>query len=333
MEEKITRRRFIKATAVGAAAAYLTPRLNSTLLHAASPKSRVIMASHNNVVDASEQIHANIVRTTVDETLVALTNTSSIRDAWTYIFPRLQSSDVVGIKVNCLNSFLPSHPELVYAIADSLSESLGFNPNNIIIWDRTSRELKWAKYKLNMSNAGIRCLSTSDGIGYDESFAVDVGKGKQIHLSNILTKMCTHLINVPVLKHHSLAGVTLSMKNHYGSIDRPSSCHENSCDPYIANLNNTSQIKDKTSLILGDALFGSFQGGAAGPPQWINRQIWASLDPVALDYIGMTLIDRKRKENNISLLSKRTNFLHTAAKLGIGTDDPKQIELVKIKLV
>ena len=90
-----------------------------------------------------------------------------------------------------------------------------------------------------MSDTGIRCLATSDGIGYDESFAIDVGKSRQVYLSSILTKMCTYLINVPVLKDHSIAGVTLSMKNHYGTIDNPGSLHgpTYSCNPYIPALN------------------------------------------------------------------------------------------------
>lgn len=333
MEEKITRRHFIKTTAVGTAVV-----LASSLFfpkepaEAAEARSRVVAASYSNIVDASEQINTKIVRSTLDETLVALTNTASVRDAWAKIFPRLQSSDVIGIKVNCINSRQSTHPEVVYAIAESLTESLDMNPNNIIIWDRTSRELKRAKYTLNMSNTGIRCLATSDKIGYDKSFAVDVGKRRKVHLSNILTKMCTYLINMPVLKDHDIAGITLSMKNHYGSIDRPGSCHGGACDPYVANLNNTPQIKDKTALILCDALFGIYKGGPMGSPQWINRQLLASTDPVALDYTGMVLIDQQRRAKNLTLASKKTKHLHTAAKLGIGTNDPQQIDLLKVKL-
>lgn len=332
MKQKITRRQFMKSTAVGAMT-YLAPTLipSAGNVFATEAKSRVVMTTHSTIVDASEQIKTHLVRSVLDETLLALTNAASVRDAWTQIFPRLQTTDVIGIKVNCINSRQSSHPEVVYAIAESLTESLDMNPNNVIIWDRTSRELKRAKYTLNRSDSGIRCLATSDKIGYDKSFTVDVGNGEEVHLSNILTKMCTYLINVPVLKDHGTAGVTLSMKNHYGSIDNPWACHGRRCDPYIANLNNTPEIKEKTALIVCDALFGIYRGGPNGAPQWINRQLLASFDPVALDYIGMTLIDQQRKIKKISSVSARTPFLRTAATLGIGTDNPAKIDLIKVK--
>jgi uncharacterized protein (DUF362 family) len=324
----------MKTTAISTAVAYFAPDVILGIgdVLAAESKSRVVLSSHSQIVDASEQINSKIVRTVVDETLIALTNTISIQDAWAQVFPDLQSTDVIGIKVNCINRRLSSHPEVVYAIAQSLGESLGISPNNIIIWDRTSRELKWAKYTHNMGDKDVRCLGTSDKIGYDKSFAVDVGNGRQVHLSNILTRMCTYLINVPVLKDHNTAGVTLSLKNHYGSIDRPGSCHGERCDPYIANLNNTPQIKNKTKLIVCDALFGIYKGGPQGSPQWINRQILASTDPVALDYIGMTLIDQQRSERNMTSASKGTKYLRTAAELRLGNDKLEYIDGIDVQL-
>lgn len=143
--------------------------------------------------------------------------------------------------------------------------------------------------------------------------------------------MCDYLINVPVLKDHGIAGVTLSLKNHYGSIDRPGACHGNSCDPYIGKLNSASQIREKTALILCDALFGIYQGGPGGKPQWVNRQILASTDPVALDYTGMTVLDAKRREKSLAPVSTRAHYLDTAAALQLGTNDPQQMEGVTLK--
>jgi uncharacterized protein (DUF362 family) len=289
------------------------------------------MASHSQSIGTDERIQTDIVRGMIDETLPALTGAGSIRDAWLSLFPGLQSSDVIGIKVNCINRSQSSHPEVVYALAESLVESLEVNPNNILIWDRTSRELKRAKYTLNRDGSGIRCLATSDGIGYDEDAAIDVGGDTRVRLSAILSQMCDYLINVPVLKDHSIAGVTLSLKNHYGSIDRPGACHRSACDPYIGKLNSAAQIREKTALVLCDALFGIYQGGPGGKPQWMNRQILASTDPVALDYTGMTILDAKRREKSLSSLATQARHLETAARLQLGSNDPQQMELVTLK--
>lgn len=353
-EKTIPRRRFMKQATVGVAAVSVAPAVfaNPKTGNSGKSKSRVVMASHSQIVDTSEQINTKLVRIVVDEALIALTDTTSVQDAWAHLFPHLQSTDVIGIKVNSANSSLPSHPQVVYALAQSFVESLHVNPNNIIIWDRYSDELTRAKYTLNQTNEGIRCFGTigtfasvlsalsSDAdesedeniIGYDKSFAVDVGEGKQMHLSKILTEMCTYLINVPVLKESPVPGVTLSLKNHYGSIDSPSLCHAGGCDPYIANLNNTPQIRDKTKLIVCDALFGIYQFGPIGPPHWINRQLLLSIDPVALDYTGMLLIDQQRREKNLPLVSEGTPHIRTAAALGLGTNDPQQMDIVDVQL-
>lgn len=76
--------------------------------------------------------------------------------------------------------------------------------------------------------------------------------------------MCTYLINVPVLKDYTIAGVTFSMKNHCGLVDNPGSLHGNSCDPYMAELNNTAPIKEKTRLIVMDASLCIYVGGPSG---------------------------------------------------------------------
>lgn len=290
-----------------------------------------MLATHSQLVDAGERLNLQIARGVLEETLIAFTNTASIQEAWLHVFPNLQPSDVIGLKVNCINRRLSSHPEVAYAITESLVVALDVNPNNLIIWDRTSRELKRTGYILNTGKNGVRCLGTSDGIDYDENASIDMGNGKNVTLSKILTEMCTYLINVPVLKDHGIAGVTLSLKNHYGSIDRPSRGHGNACDPYVANLNNAPQIREKTKLIVCDAAFGIYRGGPHGAPQWINRQLLISTDPVALDSVGAVLIDRKRQENGIAPASKRAGYLQTAASLGLGTNDLGRIDVMRIE--
>ena len=334
MKHTLNRRHFLKTTAVGTAALSIAPGLlrgNQPAI-AADSLSRVMLAAHTGLVDASEQVDAKIVRAVLDDTLIALTNTASVRDAWMQIFPALSSTDVIGLKVNCINRRLSSHPEIVYALTDSIVTALDVNPNNLIIWDRTSRELERARYNVNRDTKQVRCLGTSDDIGYDDKAKVDIGGATTVHLSKVLTEMCTYLINVPVLKDHSIAGITLSLKNHYGSIDKPSKGHRNACDPYIANLNNAPHIKDKTKLIVCDAAFGIYRGGPHGSPQWVNRQVLMSTDPVALDTVGMSLIDRQRKENGLSPAAQRATYLQTAASLGLGINQLDRIEQFPLQL-
>ncbi len=341
------RRKFIKTTATGAAAVVLAPEMvfNTNNALATTAKSRVVVASNQRLVNDSHQIEEAIVRKTLDEVLIALTNKPSIQDAWMHIFPNLQSSDIIGLKVNCINRKLSTHPEVAHAIANSLIESLKINPNNILIWDRSDKELKKSGYTFNKGQEGIRCFGTvpefsrlewvfnitpEGSVGYDNSRTIDLGNETPVHLSRILSEICTYLINVPVLKDHNYAGVTLAMKNHYGSIDKPQTCHGGSGDPYIGNLNNVSHIKDKTKLIVCDALFSIFDGGPFGAPQWVSHSLLAATDPVAHDHTGMEILDKKRIENKIDPIAGEVTFFKTAVKLGLGTNDPKNIEKIML---
>ena len=333
MNDLYTRRYFLQHAAMGAAAVTFAPGLltGGRTAPATDKRSKVILAAHNQLADESGGMYTEIARAVLEESLVALTNTVSIQDAWMQIFPHLHSSDTIGLKVNCTNRRLSSHPEVAYAITESLTAALGVNPNNLIIWDRTSRELRHANYTLNASKKGGRCVATYDGIGFDQSATIDIGNGKRVQLSAVLTDMCTYLINVPVLKDHQLAGVTLSLKNHYGSIDQPSRGHDSACDPYLANLNNAPQIREKTRLIVCDAALGIYHGGPGGAPQWLNRQLLVSTDPVALDTIGAGIIDHQRREKGLAPASNRATHLHTAASLGLGIHDEKRIDAISVE--
>ena len=131
-----------------------------------------------------------------------------------------------------------------------------------------------------------------------------------------------------MLKDHSTAGVTLSMKNHYGSVDNPGAMHGNNCDPFIAELNNAPDIKNKTKLIVLDALLGIYLGGPGGAPQFKPNIIAMSYDTVAMDWYGMQLINEEHQNRGRGEVTEKARYIQTAAKMGLGTNDKSQIELV-----
>jgi len=346
-KQRFTRRQFIKSTAAGVAGIYLAPSL-ALVADAASSgmKSRVVNISHANMINQDDQIIIRNARQTVDQALLMLTQKKNIKDAWMQVFPDLKTKDTIGLKVNGINRKCPTHPQIAYSIANSMIDSLGIDPNNIIIWDRSSSELEKAGYTINESEKNIRCFGTvdsfsiarwiltmkqneDDGIGYDKKIPIDMGDGQISHLSRILTGMCTYLVNVPVLKDHSEAGVTLSLKNHYGTIDNPRDYHSNFCDPFIGKIYAAPLIRDKTKLIICDAAFGIYDGGPLGAPQWKYNSILASIDPVALDYTGMQIINAERKHNDLDPVTKMAIHIQTAQSMGLGTCNPDNIQVIE----
>ena len=295
----------------------------------ASPPSQanVVVATRASAADSGARPNASEVARLLSDSVAAAGAKADARDTWRSLF---DPSDIVGIKVNCLAGWgLSSHPELVTAIVEGLAGA-GVPRKNIIVWDRAEHELAAAGFTPQSVN-GARVLATdSRGVGYerDIEFSGEVGAC----FSRILSRMCTAVINVPVLKDHDLSGVSLGMKNFYGAIHNPNKYHDNNCDPYIADLNAHPFIAKKLRLVICDGLKGQYHSGPASRPQWSwpAATLVVGADAVAVDRIGLQLIERKRREAGMSSLKeagREAVHIKTAAERGLGVGDLQEISV------
>ncbi len=243
---------------------------------------------------------------------------------------------VIGMKTNCLTRKLNSTPvPLVDALATLLIQS-GYKDNDIVVWERSNRELKSAGYSLNVSSVGRRCLGTdTNGIGYSDDFAVSGDVNSLV--TRVLTDVVDFNINLPILKDHSIAGLSGGMKNMYGAIHNPNKFHDNNCSPYCAHVNNLEPIRTKNRLTILDAVRVQYNGG----PGFVSRYrtgyngIVLSNDPVAADRIGLSILDHVRQENGLPPLDKvgrQVKYLDAAQELGLGTADLSRINLTVLKI-
>ena len=326
------RRKFIDRTVKGTIGILTSPLiLNGSKKSQASPllKSTVVVVKDKTIL-SSNRIDQFAAQVMVDAGIKRVTEIQNIGEAWKSLFPGIKSSSTISIKVNCINSSLSSHPEVAYSIVNGLTqmqvEGNLFPENNIIIWDRTNNELRNAGYSINTSNSGVKCFGTNQsGVDYSSTQFNVAGSSQRI--SRILTDMSDYMINLSVLKNHSTAGVTLTMKNHYGTCKSPGSIHGGYCDPYIPALNSLSPIRDKQVINICDAIYGIISGGPMGSPQITPKSLIISKDPVAHDYIAAQIL----KDNGCNTLN-RARHIETAAKApySLGTSDPNQIDIVPI---
>jgi len=145
---------------------------------------------------------------------------------------------------------------------------------------------------------------------------------------------CEYLINVPVLKAMDiLCGVSLSMKNHYGSIAGPNNHHEDVME-YIPYLNCRPPIRNKTRLIVLDAIFCEYKWVNGRSQEFVSKinKIICSNDPVAVDYMGWKIIEEERLKKGIQPLSPGPDYISKAANLGLGYKDPDKLEYIKINI-
>ena len=113
----------------------------------------------------------------------------------------------MGIKINTIGGKkLSTRPEVSFSAAKLLMDC-GIQQENIIIWDRTNRELREAGYRLNLNQGGIKVFGTdTEGVGYDAELTSHLDIGSLF--SSIQSKKTTASISLAMLKDHGLAGVT-----------------------------------------------------------------------------------------------------------------------------
>jgi uncharacterized protein (DUF362 family) len=253
------------------------------------------------------------------------------------LFPKFHEGIRVSIKINTASWYMPTHRVLAETMAACLVEG-GVKPDNIIIWERAEDTLTGAGYAIKNVKGAVKTIATdTPGYGYDESKSYRVN-GASVYLTSILTRHSDYLINLGVLKHHFLAGVTTAMKNLYGVmplLDRPLLAgpvnllkfHINACEPSISELNAVIADKIPTALYVCDGLLGMYNDGPWGTPQWAQNEIILSDDPVALDTLSLYRIEKMRRDVGLPPVMNKALFLRRSAAMGLGTNDPKNMDI------
>jgi hypothetical protein len=138
-----------------------------------------------------------------------------------------------------------------------------------------------------------------------------------------------YLINMPIMKKHGMAGVTLGFKNHFGSLEHCDYVHWSVSlgdGDYTPNYNGlvdiykNTHIKDKTVLTVGDALYAArIDNYTEVPSPWPSfdnqspNSLFFSIDPVAIDSVMVDFLDAEGGVPDGS-----DDYLALAAASGLG---------------
>ncbi len=333
-----SRREFLKGAASGALVlgAQGAKGLAKAVESQTDPtQSRVVIARDPALHNAAGQLDEGRVITLLDRAITTYTGREKPVEAWKQILAlgRAQGK-VVGLKTNGLGGKgISTHAALVFAIAHGL-EQAGVKSGDIVIWDRNARDLQACGFTISTEPGRLRCYG-SDVSGFEEN-PESWGSAK-IRLSKILTRECAMVIGVPILKDHSMSGVTFAMKNMYGVVDRPQDLHGGGCNPGVADLNCIPVIREKVCFTIGDAMSSVYDGGPGFRPErlWYPNALIVGQDRVALDHTAWQMLERKRAEAGMKTLEaagRPPRYIATAADAThrLGTDDPQKIHLVEV---
>lgn len=333
-----SRREFLKEAATGAV---LLGSQSALSLAAAiekkseAGKSKVVIARDPQLHNAGGQLDETRVQALLDRAIAAFTGYEQPVKAWKHVVARGNAQEkVIGLKTNGLGGKgISTHFALVMAIAERLQRA-GVKPGNIVVWDRSARDLEACGLTINADPSRIRCFG-SDTAGFEET--VETWGSSHARFSKILTRECSMVINVPILKDHSGAGVTFAMKNMYGVLERPQDLHAGGCNPGVADLNAFPVIRKKLGLTIGDAMSSVYEGGPGFHPEhlWYPNALVVGEDRVAIDQVAWGLLEQKRAGVGLPTLEavgRPPRYIATAADAAhqLGTNDPKRIQLVEI---
>jgi uncharacterized protein (DUF362 family) len=149
----------------------------------------------------------------------------------------------------------------------------------------------------------------------------------------------TAVINVGLIKDHSICGYTGCLKNiTHGSTINPQDFHTNHASPQIAELYAQDVVKSRVRLHIIDGFKLIYDEG----PLDTNKKrrvpheaVYATTDPVAMDVIGWGVVEKWRKDNGLPTLKdadREPYYIQIAADLGLGVFDKNQLSLREVSI-
>ena len=238
--------------------------------------------------------------------------------------------------------------EPVNAIAKSLFQAFGSDISGEDIWVYESYRCFYKGTFMDRAEEGIQFFSATEdpnkppeihytgfsGTAPDSVITFRHNPSVSLPLNDVVVN-ADYLINIPIVRKHGAytwhGSATLGFKNHYGSIHPDGGTtystefHDarfNRVNNDLVDISNNVHIRDKTVLILGDAIIGSTGINYLPPELWTRRfpsektpeMLFFSVDPVAADSAMADLLLWERVENT----ECTRNYMLEAMDLGLG---------------
>jgi len=375
MVPPLERREFLVRTAWAAGGLLAAPRLTLGGPTGRDGLSRVVHVHHGRAATWSRAA-GTLYRDFVDQETVNLMLDEAVRhlkggsteSAWRAVFPLANpETRTLGIKVNCNNALDPvdgagneidAIPEPVIAVIRGFVTAGGRSANcHVYDGTNTSPQRHIATWFRDRVRAVFPDVQFHGGTGYG-----DYGDGRDCDPRECVTwdpayqdpppetriyglaLEWDYLVNVPIVKRHSQANITLGYKNHFGTVDRCDRLHpwvyedvpEASVladilgSPTVPGDPSVKSLAEKTALVVGDMLYGQPCSNFGKEPrpweifrgEWPNSLV-VSDDPVAADSVMADILQQEPAYDGGcgSIRSWARRYLEYAEAKGQGTYD------------
>lgn len=284
---------------------------------------------------------AESAKTMLERVMTELTGASDLGAAFAKF---VHKDDKVAIKPNGIagkqGATMASNKELVVEIVKGVLAA-GVPASNITIYEQ---------YPSFMAGTRIASKTMVLDPAFPAGITAVVHENKdatmaEIKVAGVGTKFvrpfteATAVINVGLIKDHSICGYTGALKNiTHGSTINPHAFHEHAASPQIAELYAQDVVKSRVRLHIIDGYKLIYDEGPLDTNKKrrvLHEAVYASTDPVALDVIGWGVVDQWRKDNGLPTLAdagRTPSYIRIAGELGLGVYDKNRIRMREITL-
>lgn len=308
--------------------------------------------------DYTQAVDYAAVKRMLESGLMAFTGASGAALAWKKIIQPYSRGDRILIKPNLNNTIIGysqaimTSPQVVRAIVESLLDA-GYPADDITIYDLTAYRdqdttRRFAEMGVSTAfisvrpgilervaarlHAGVDAPDTNALVHMQKPVRDAQGNSVRCYMPKVLTQ-ARHLINVPVFKAHQFVLQSNALKNHFGTVrfsnlnTHPVVLHGEHINWHIADVNANEHIRNKTRLIVVDALLGAgcFRRGSHDrvPGRWRTlssdntpSSLFFAQDPLAVESVLADFIIDEQRAGGYEPYSHE--YLHIAEKLGLG---------------
>ncbi len=305
-------------------------------------------------------INQDIVSSMMSRSLLTLSGTASEKASWEALFryhnrtcgrgeKGYVTGEKIAIKINCNNAYegygdadnqIDASPQMLFALLDQLVRVAHVPENMITVYEATRVIPDRVFTKSHNAFPGVLFVD-SKGDGKNGRYPIEYQKNT-LHYSvekpmvgKDLPRCVTeasYLINMSLVKGHPTTGVTLTAKNHYGTVDvRDHDVYVNSHShpmgtyhPFV-DMIGSRELGGKTLLFILDGLYGirDVNDNVAQYAHWEKMfhgewlaSVFLSQDPIAIDAVGLDFLRAEfpwGRGNVPQAMTNADNYMHEAA--------------------
>jgi uncharacterized protein (DUF362 family) len=346
----VTRRGFlggaavaVVGTAVSSASAATAAPIPSVLA-AMPPAGFVPMSAPGKIVKVAKagSLQANGLypkpedaKAMLTRAMLELTATKSLGDAFGRF---VHKDDKVAVKVNGIakGKKFGTNKELVDVILQGLLDS-GVPATSIVVYEQYASFLAGTRVDQSNVPAGVRTMIHGNKDMLTPKIPIEDGGAKVMTQFARPLMEATAVINVSLIKDHSICGYTGCLKNMtHGSTCNPHDFHVHHASPQIARLYAHEAIKSRVRLNITDGYKVMYDGGPVEVVAFVPHEaVYVTTDPVAMDKLGWEMVDKIRLEKGMKSLKdagREPAYITAAEDFGLGIADRARIKVKEITL-